>query len=229
MLGNITEKTLKKNIDLIYDRFNMLQPSLFMSDFEPSIPRAAKVCKVPLISVDNQHRFAYMNMVKLPLFLRLYGWGCGFAVRILVPKPKHTIISTFHYDLIETKNPNVVLTNELLRKDVEETQPTKGDYLLVYMRYSVSSVFMNAIKNLNMSVKVYGWPHLGIRMPDPHWNHITFCPLGPSFVKDLAGCKALLCTAGNQLITEARYYQKPCLVVPEPGQYEQYVNYPDPE
>ena len=29
---------------------------------------------------------------------------------------------------------------------------------------------------------------------------------------------------GNQILSEARFYQKPVFTIPEPGQYEQHVN-----
>ena len=44
------------------------------------------------------------------------------------------------------------------------------------------------------------------------------------FAQDLASCQAVLSTAGQQLMGEARYFGKPLLVVPIPRQYEQEIN-----
>ena len=44
------------------------------------------------------------------------------------------------------------------------------------------------------------------------------------FARDLASCKAVLCTGGQQLIGEARYFGKPMLIVPIPKQHEQEIN-----
>jgi UDP:flavonoid glycosyltransferase YjiC (YdhE family) len=40
----------------------------------------------------------------------------------------------------------------------------------------------------------------------------------------LATCDALICTAGNQLVGEALFLQKPVLALPEPGNFEQALN-----
>jgi uncharacterized protein (TIGR00661 family) len=44
------------------------------------------------------------------------------------------------------------------------------------------------------------------------------------FARDLASCKAVLCTGGQQLIGESRYFGKPTLIVPIPKQHEQEIN-----
>ena len=53
---------------------------------------------------------------------------------------------------------------------------------------------------------------------------MKFFDLSPKFVEELAGCDKVIATAGNQLISECRYFGKPILTIPEPGQYEQAVN-----
>ena len=44
------------------------------------------------------------------------------------------------------------------------------------------------------------------------------------FIDDLAGCQAVVSTAGNQLVGEALHLGKPLLVIPEPRNFEQAVN-----
>ena len=44
------------------------------------------------------------------------------------------------------------------------------------------------------------------------------------FVEDLAASRALISTAGNQLVGEALYLGKPVLAMPERGNYEQHIN-----
>lgn len=215
---------LQENVNKITKLADCLKPDLFISDFEPSISRASKKCRTPLISVDNQHRFAYVDMIDLPTFLRVYGWTCGLAAKILVPNPKHTVISTFHCDLIAAKKKNVSLTNGLLRREVVERPVADNGHILVYLRDSVSDDILRAMMSVTQEVRVYGASDTPIKEFIERKPNFKFIQLGPSFVEDLASCNALIATAGNQLITEARYYGKRCLVVPEPGQYEQSIN-----
>jgi uncharacterized protein (TIGR00661 family) len=218
------------NIDYIDQLDLHYNPSLYISDFEPSIPRAAKKFGKRLLSIDNQHRFAYVDMLRLPLALRVYGWFCGLFAKILVPYPDHTIISTFHWDKIKVRQQNVTLTNGLLRKDIEAIKPTKGGYVLVYLRNSVADKVLDAIKNLPHRFIIYApMPHptvsrlLSEQMRGERQN-LEFFPTSPLFVKHLSECDCVISTAGNQLLTEARFWRKPVLAIPEPGQYEQDIN-----
>jgi uncharacterized protein (TIGR00661 family) len=68
-------------------------------------------------------------------------------------------------------------------------------------------------------VRIYG---LGAR---PNSGRLRFFDIDPNrFVSDLAHCRGLVCTAGNQLIGEALYLQKPVLALPEPKNFEQEIN-----
>ncbi len=58
-------------------------------------------------------------------------------------------------------------------------------------------------------------PHLRLLAPRRHGS-LTFLPLSNlPFLEDLASCRAVISTAGNQLIGEAIFLGKPCLVMPE--------------
>lgn len=223
---------LKKNIDQITKDAQELKPEIFVCDFEPSLPRAAKNLRKTLISVDNQHRFSYCDLSDLPWNLRLYARLVGISTRMLVPKPDEVVISTFHSDTIKTTRPNVHLTSGLMRKEIIETPATNDGSTLVYVRESVSDkilfpiyqyVMENYPETQEKKFKIYGAPNTRMKWIAPPTG-FEFKPLGPEFMKDLASCNKVISTAGNQLISECRFYQKPILVIPEPGQHEQSIN-----
>ena len=105
-----------------------------------------------------------------------------------------------------------------------DQESSSGDYLLVYLRNSVNDVFLRAISDLEIKVKIYGASEGCLKSTLSQKSNFEFHSLSSSFVEDLAGCNRLLTTAGNQLISEARKFNKYCLLVPEPGQYEQSIN-----
>ena len=45
----------------------------------------------------------------------------------------------------------------------------------------------------------------------------------------MASCRGVACTAGFETVSEAFYYRKPALLMPSPGQYEQFANAFDAE
>jgi uncharacterized protein (TIGR00661 family) len=73
-------------------------------------------------------------------------------------------------------------------------------------------------------VRVYGAADTAIRRHYERRGRFHFRRLSPDFVQDLARCDRLVASAGHQLICEARFFQKPLLAIPEPGQYEQHIN-----
>src|SRR5689334_13820843 len=63
---------IKKNLAYITNKAKEINPSLFITDFEPSIPRVAlRLCKQS-ISIDNQHCFNMCTDPALSDFLKLY-------------------------------------------------------------------------------------------------------------------------------------------------------------
>jgi uncharacterized protein (TIGR00661 family) len=185
-----------------------------------------------VLSVDNQHRLAFADTLRLPRFLRYYGLVCGAAAEAMVPRPSHTVVSTFHFDLIRRRRDRVTLTNGLLPKQAIATTSTNGGYVLVYLRPSVSEQVLTAVADLLRATPsaaerfvVYGaaGDTPARRRLEGH-PAVEFRPFGPNFTGVVAGADCVVSTGGSQLLTEARHFRKPLLVVPEPGQYEQWIN-----
>jgi uncharacterized protein (TIGR00661 family) len=89
----------------------------------------------------------------------------------------------------------------------------RGEHLLVYLNhgaYQLTPRVESALRSLSFPVIVYGTPRRGVD------GNLTFRP--PSnepFLDDLASCRAVFSTAGNQLVGEALWFNKPMLVMPE--------------
>ena len=215
---------LRRNIEQITCAADRLQPELFVSDFEPSIARAAHICHRRLVSVDNQHRFVHCRMPELPRPLQVYATGAGYATRLMVPHPDHVVISSFHHDQPGESSGRITLTGGLLRRTVEETPVANDGFLLAYVRPSISDTVLQALDGVDREARVYGAADTEIRRHYERRGRFQFRPLSPDFVQDLARCDRLVASAGHQLICEARFFQKPMLAIPEPGQYEQHIN-----
>ena len=88
---------LRDNIEQIRSVARRLEPDIFVSDLEPSIARAAAVCRSRLVSVDNQHRFVHCRLPDLPVRCRCTQ-GAAYATRLVGPFSNHVVISSFHHD-----------------------------------------------------------------------------------------------------------------------------------
>jgi len=101
----------------------------------------------------------------------------------------------------------------LLRDDVFKVRAARGNYLLAYFNkgdHQYTPHVEEALQGTGLPALVYGTARSGTD------GNVTYRPPGnASFLEDLARCRAVLSTAGNQLVGEALHFGKPMLVHPE--------------
>lgn len=120
---------------------------------------------------------------------------------------------------------NLLVCPPLIRTVIKKQNPTKGDFILVY------------ILNAGYSEQIIDWSrrHPGVKI-EAFWNHpdeadtiispdLTFHHLsGEKFIERLAACRAYVSTGGFDSIAEAAYLQKPILMNPTKNHFEQSCN-----
>ena len=208
--GHKKLKRLRKEI------FKTFKPHVVITDFEPMCAYLAHHYKLPLITVDNQHRLRYMRY-NYPSHLRNERKLAVNIIRAMVPKPDVSLVTTFYSG--ELKNRRTFLFPPLIRSKVQQLVTKKRDHILVYL----TSGFESFLDLLNFFPRerfiVYGQGAEGQK------EHLTFKPQSiDGFLDDLANCKGVMATAGFTLMTEALYLKKPYLALPMAGQFEQAIN-----
>lgn len=194
-------------------------PDLVITDFEPSLPRAAHKLGIPYISVDHQHFLKVYDLGELPLHLRLHAAFMSQWVGLYYRNQVASVVSSFYFPPLKRGCHNVTQVGVLLKPEVIQAKPQHGDYLVAYLRRFLDPRVEHMLRGCGREVRIYG---LGAQ---PSRANLSFCEIDPvAFVKDLAGCAALVSTAGNQLLGEALFLGKPALVMPERGNHEQEIN-----
>ncbi|MBN2040120.1 MAG: teichoic acid biosynthesis protein [Spirochaetes bacterium] len=205
-----------KHLSRDIDHYN---PDLIISDFDPALPRAAKQCGRSFISFDHQHFLTAYDLGALPLHLRSKASFMAPAVDLIYTGQEDTIVSSFYFPPLKKGYKNIKQIGVLINKEITEITPEHGDYLTVYLRRFASRSLIKALSGCGYPVKVYGLGKL------KNMRNIEFCEIDFfRFIEDLAGAKALMTTAGNQVVGEALYLNKPVLAIPEPGNFEQEIN-----
>lgn len=196
------------------------RPDLVVTDFEPALPRAAKRCGVPFVSVNHQHFLLACDLSSLPLGLRMHAWTMSLVVRRYYSGQAATVISQFYFPPLKPSwRGRARLAGVLMRPDILEARPEVGGHVVAYVRKFASENLMRALRECGREVRLYG---LGA-LPDD--GRIRFRAIDDAgFLRDLASSTALVCTAGNQLVGEALFLRKPVFALPEPNNKEQYVN-----
>jgi uncharacterized protein (TIGR00661 family) len=191
---------------------------MVISDSEAWTHRAAQRLRLPRISFDHVGVIAWCRP-HFPAELWLRGRRDGWAYRQLMGQPDRTLITSFYPAEPVAKDTRVI--GPVLREELRAAQPGVGDYLLAYFnrgRHQYTAALDLALRRLDVPVVVYGTPYRG------HADNLEFRPPGNAeFIRDLAGCRAVIGTAGNQLIGEAIHFRKPILALPE-NVFEQQLN-----
>lgn len=195
------------------------RPDLVITDFEPLLPRAAHRAGVPVLSLDHQHFMSTYDLSSLPHELRDWAWRMSWSIWAFGIHQQRTVVSAFYQPPLRSGYADVTQVGPLLRENVAQRVPTRGEHVLSYLRRATPPAVLDRLAELPLPVKVYG---LG---PQPSRGAITFCEIDEAtFVDDLATCDAVIAAAGNQLLGEALHFGKPVLALPERHHYEQRIN-----
>jgi uncharacterized protein (TIGR00661 family) len=187
-----------------------VRPDVAICDAEPWCHSAAAHLGVPRISIDH---FGVLAYCRPPIDWRdrVRSFRDVTAYRALMGRPDRVIVSSF-YDG-GARDPSVRFVGPLLRNEVLSRSPERGDHLLVYMNQGTHQFTPRveaALRATGRPARVYGTDRRG------EDGNLTFrAPSNTPFLDDLASCRAVFSTAGNQLVGEALWFNKPMLVAPE--------------
>lgn len=192
------------------------QPDCVITDFEPTTAWLAWWLRLPLISLDNQHRMRYMKF-RSPARLMVSRWITVLLIRLMVPSPRVALATTYYYG--ERKNDRIFLFPPILRREVLACRPSTGAHHLVYLTSHFEHL-LDLLKTFpERQFVVYGCQRQGDD------GNLSFRPFSTDgFLRDLESCQSVLATAGFTLISEAIYLGKPYLAMPMVGQFEQQLN-----
>jgi uncharacterized protein (TIGR00661 family) len=203
---------------LVEREFRARGIEVVISDSEAWTHRVAQKLGIPRISFDHVGIIAYCKP-HFPPDLWALGLRDAWGYRSLMGVPERILVSSFYP--AEPAYPQVTVIGPMLRDEVLAAKPADGDYLLAYFNKGEHQYLPHvdrALRLLDCRVVVYGTGRAGVD------DNLDFrAPCVDGFVRDLAGCRAVLSTAGNQLIGEAIHFGKPLLVVPEDA-FEQRLN-----
>jgi len=210
---------MQQRVESMMPMFDKHRPDLVISDFEPILPRAARIRGIPLLSFDHQHLLVVSDLSSLPTLLRHQANLAAPFVRAFYDWQVETVVSSFYRVSLKPNMRNVTQIGTLIRPEVKSVKSQRDGFLLAYMRRHPVPGLFAAFEALGMPVKLYG---LGVH---PDRGNIQFRAVDEGrFIEDLASCEAVATTAGNQLVGEALYLRKPVLAIPEPNNFEQAVN-----
>lgn len=120
----------------------------------------------------------------------------------------------------------ITVVPPLLRREIGRLVPRKGDYFLVYMTHHSLSQQIISWHQQHPDVRLHCfWDNPNVSEEFEYDKTLTFHRINSEkYLNMLAGCLALVTTAGFESVCEAMYLGKPVMMVPVPNHFEQECN-----
>jgi uncharacterized protein (TIGR00661 family) len=215
-------KSIRKLNDILYQ----LNPSLIINFFEPlvALSKIFSKNKYPVFSLAHQYIFEHPS----------YKFPKGFMLdRIsIINYTKFTRIGSVRkyalsiYPLNNLPKKNLIVIPPILRRSITNLNPANENFILVYL---LNQGYLDEVvqyKRQNSEMIIHVFTDKADLIEDREienglWLHQLNDVL---FLEMMSKCRALLTTAGFESIAEAMYLQKPVIMVPIKGHFEQFCN-----
>jgi len=210
----LAKRIKKENVDLI---INFYEPLIGLSQLFYRL-------KIPIICVAHQYLAMSPNFVlpRKPHFDRIGLQNLTYITQI--GSAQKWALSFYPAESFFKKN--IIVVPPLLRNKIFHLKPNSGNYYLIYILNSGYAQNVIDWQKTQPQTEIHCfWDRFVLPNPYSPQQNLYFHHLSENgFLEKMAGCKALITTAGFESVSEAIYLQKPVAMVPVEGHYEQKVN-----
>lgn len=209
------------------DRFvRELQPDVILNFFEPltGLYALTRRKRPPVVAVGHQFMFEHPRYIRVP-GLRMQQRGMKWFVRLVGAASTRVALSLYEAPDLPAKS--LFVCPPILRRPLYELQPSPdGQFVLIYLVNHGYAEQIIAWHEQNPQVELHCfYDKPGAPAEERRDATLTFHRLdGEKFLRLMAGCKAVVCTAGFESVSEAAYLGKPLLLVPVENHVEQQIN-----
>ncbi len=201
------------------------RPDLVINFFEPltGLHQLVRPLPVPVLSIAHQF------MIPHPSYVRAEGklaeqWGLRRFVSLVGCRSWKLALSlTPEADLPEQ---HLTVSPPLLRQQLFRLESTPGRYVLIYILNHAYAEEITDWQRANPEAELHCfYDRPGAPEAEEVQPNLTFHRLnGDKFLTLMAGCRAVVCTAGFESVCEAAWLGKPLFVVPVENHAEQRLN-----
>lgn len=202
------------------------QPDVIVNFFEPlaGLYALTRRKRPPVVAVGHQFMFEHPDYVRAH-GLRMQQWGMKWFVRVVGSASTRVALSLYAAPDLPRKS--LVVCPPVLRRQLFELQPDPaGKFVLVYLvnhGYSEAIIQWHRQHPETELHCFYAKPNAPAE--ERHSPNLTFHALnGEKFLRMMGECRAVVCTAGFESVSEAAYLGKPLFMVPVENHVEQQIN-----
>lgn len=223
LLSNLVNglRGIPRNVAAYFDLLSGFDPEVAISDFESWAYLYGQAHRLPILSIDNMQ---ILDRCTLP---EVVTNGCGPMFEMTrafiaskLPACRDYFITTFFRPPLRKDRTH--LFPPILRPEILEAQPTRGDHLVVYQSAEGHAELASVLQHAGLECRLYGDLKLEREEVVGNVRRMPFSE--DAFVSDLASCRGVVAGGGFTLMGEALYLGKPMLSIPIEGQVEQLLN-----
>ena len=202
------------------------QPDVIINFFEPLTGIYALTCRhrPPVVAVAHQFMYGHPDYVRAP-GLRLQQLGMKWFVQLVGAASTKLALSLYEAPNLPSKN--LTVCPPILRRQLFELQPNpNGNFVLAYLLNHGYAGQIIEWHRKNPGVPIHCFYDKPDAPPDFRFDDtLTFHRLdGEKFLRLMAECKFVACTAGFESLSEAAYLGKPMFLMPVENHVEQQIN-----
>jgi uncharacterized protein (TIGR00661 family) len=202
------------------------QPDVILNFFEPLTAMYALTCRErpPVVAIAHQFMCGHNDYVRAP---GKYVQQLGLKWYVQLVGSRSTKVALSFYPAPDVLRDNIFVSPPILRRQLFELEPkTNGKFVLVYLLnhgYAEQIIAWHKRHPETVLHCFYDKPDAPPELQvDPT---LTFHRLdGEKFLRMMAECKYVACTAGFESLSEAAYLGKPLFLVPVQNHVEQEIN-----
>lgn len=215
-----------RSLRALHQSIQEIKPDLIISFYETygGLYNLVYRTGIPMVCIAHQYLLLHPKFI-FPENSRLNQFLINLNSRSTSWLAKKRLALSFR-EIPDCQELNIMVVPPLLRKEVLELNPSKGDFLLVYMtHHSLSKQIVNWHQE-HPGVKLHCfWDNPEAPNELPVDDTLTFHRINSEkYLHMLASCRALVTTAGFESVCEAMYLSKPVMMVPVPNHFEQECN-----
>jgi uncharacterized protein (TIGR00661 family) len=216
----------RRGVRALRDAVREHQPDVIINFFEAvaGIYALTTRRRPPVVAVAHQFMFGHPDYVRAP-GMRLQQLGMKWLVGIAGAASIRLALSLYEAsDLPEKK---LTVCPPILRRQLFSLHPNpNGDFVLVYLlNHGYADQILEWHQKNPRTVLHCFYDKPGAPPEFRHDDTLTFHRLdGEKFLRMMAECKFVACTAGFESLAEAAYLGKPLFLVPVENHVEQNIN-----
>lgn len=201
-------------------------PEVFVSDYEPNSAWLAYALRRPLVSVDQQSKYRYLDLPRLDAYRPAVERQ---RLRLFMPRVERSFVCSFLP--LNSPRSTVEFIPPILSRSIRGSTTTDSSLAIAYFsRYfdhgpqesgsALANVFRAMLRDRRL--RIYTQPGDLATMQRFGGGNVEIRTFHrQEFLTDLIQSQAVFCNAGFNLIAEAFTLGKPCYLVPLPT-YDQH-------